>query len=120
MLNPLVVLTKRIRYNGQPAIVACDGKCSKAWGRCSRPSQQLSEDELDVEWLADHELGEAPSNPGTAEGRDVKPTHEGEELNTWCVRECERSDFAPELEQLKLRDFSQRHRRYPAGEQQCP
>ncbi len=77
------------RYCGQSVWLACDGQCNKAWGICARPSIQISEDPDDIVWLADHELGDAPEDPGTYEGgygKPIIPCH-----NKWCARQCERS-----------------------------
>lgn len=104
---------KTITYFMQPARVACDGKCGKAWGRNNRPRVKLSDDEDDFEWLADDELGEAPVDPGTYEGSDAKPigARGPEEMNKWCVRECERCTMTKAGEPdapLQLKDFSRR------------
>lgn len=79
-----------IGYFGQIARVNCDRRCNKAWGISSRPRVQLSANEDDYEFLADNELGRAPSDPGTYEGRDAKPLSPLQFPNRWCVRECER------------------------------
>lgn len=82
---------KIIQYMpGQPARVACDGLCTKAWGISCRPQEQLSDDDNDTVWHADGELGEAPADPGTAEGGHRKPPDASQFPNKWCVRECER------------------------------
>lgn len=98
-------LTRHIKYFGYSVVVACDGNCEKAWGNNSRPQVQLSDDPEDFAFLADDELGIAPADPGTYEGGDGKAPRS---LNRWCVRECERADFAPTLAQIKLPDFSKR------------
>ena len=84
------MIRKQITYFGQPAAVACDRKCEKAWGRSSRPEKQLSEDVDDYVYLSDAALGIAPRDPGTYEGDCGKPTTPEERMNKWCVRECER------------------------------
>ena len=71
---------KDIIYFGKSARVECDGNCKKAWGINSRPDKP------------DDELGAAPEDPGTYEGGHAKPK-EGEEMNKWCIRECERSSL---------------------------
>lgn len=79
-----------INYCGQPAKVACDEQCNKAWGASERPTISLSDNEDDFAWLADNELG-IP--------------------NKWCVRECERcamSNPGESKKPLALRDFSKR------------
>ena len=85
------MILKQIIYFGHPRTLICDAKCEKAWGINGRPRHQLSKDEDDYELLADHELGEAPADPGTYEGGHAKPQQRGERMNKWCCRECERS-----------------------------
>lgn len=100
-----------IQYFGQPAKVACDGNCQKAWGISVRPKIQLSIIEDDFAYLADGELGIAPVDPGTTEGRDRKPLSPAEFPNKWCVRQCERcvmSDPDNWQAPLALSDFSRR------------
>ena len=108
------ILISRGRFFGQLAILACDGNCAKAWGINGRPRVQLSDDEDDYESLADGELGDAPVNPGTSEGGELKPRilrH-----NKWCWRECERAQMTDpgEAAQVELRielpDWSRRIR----------
>lgn len=99
-------------YFGQPIIIVCDCRCEKAWGISNRPQLQLSDDENDSAYLADGELGEAPTHPGTWEGGEVKPlTPEGPH-NKWCARECERSVMIDPGEIFELPDFSQRYYNY--------
>lgn len=105
------VLAKRITYCGQSAVFACDLGCSKAWGINSRPRVQLSDDEDDVEWLADDEIGEAPADPGTYEGGDGKPCTTDDAPNKWCVRECERGSISlPSSDRVVTTDYSKRVR----------
>jgi hypothetical protein len=105
------VLAKSIQYCGQKAVFACDLVCSKAWGITSRPNLQLSEDEDDVEWLSDSELGDAPVDPGTYEGGHAKPRNTDEAPNKWCVRECERGSISlPGHDRVVTTDFSRRVR----------
>lgn len=104
-----------ITYFGQQAKVCCDGKCSKAWGINNRPRVRLSdnEDDYDYEYLADGELGDAPSDPGTYEGGHAKPSSSSEFPNKWCVRECERcrmSDPGKFAEPLEVKSFETRRR----------
>lgn len=96
------MLTKRITYFGQPAVIACDGRCDKAWGINGRPKKQLSKDEDDYVFKGDEELGTAPKPGKTrvlSEGGDCKPSDvpliDPEEMNKWCVRECERCYLSP-------------------------
>lgn len=88
------MITKKIMYLGQTITAVCDGKCSKAWGNNNRPKVYLTNEEDDPDnyyFLPDHELGEAPADPGTYEGGYGKPQSDDELMNKWCVRECERS-----------------------------
>ena len=107
------MIKKGIIFFGRSVTHACDGKCNKAWGRNSRPTAQLSDNEDDFAYLADDELGEAPIDPGTYEGRDGKPVGaEGpDDVNKWCVRECERAWMSPHGKpdaEPDLPDFSAR------------
>ena len=123
-IPPARRLEKRITFFGQPATVACDGRCSKAWGINTRPSVPLSDDdEDDFYWVPDDELGNAPSDPGTYEGGYGKPSsvQSAADMNKWCVRECERcamSDPGAADAPLKLRDFSER--RYNKPQRKVP
>lgn len=87
------MLVKSIFFCGSPVVIACDGKCTSAFGINSRPHVQLSDNEDDHADLADHELGIAPIDPGTYEGGEAKPTdyEDPKRQNKWCARECERS-----------------------------
>lgn len=96
------MLQKEIKWFRDQCILACDGKCHKAWGINNRPKRQLSEDEDDYEYLSDNELGEAPENPGTYEGGQEKNP---KSLNKWCARECERSKIFDMDEQIALKNF---------------
>jgi hypothetical protein len=100
--------TKKIRFMRHAIILACDGKCSKAWGLTSRPKEQFdSQDEDDYAFLADNELGDAPADTGTYEGIYGKPSGP-EEMNKWCARQCERClNFKPGSV-IHLPDFSHR------------
>ncbi len=89
------MITKKINYGG-PVTAVCDGKCNKAWGTNNRPKVYLHPegedgDPDDYYFLPDHELGEAPEDPGTYEGGHAKPVDDDDLMNKWCVRECERS-----------------------------
>ena len=97
-------LVTDIVYFGRPTRVACDRRCTKAWGVGSRPKVRLSDDPDDYVFLADHELGEAPADPGTYEGGEGKPMFP-ERHNKWCVRECERSAVGERGEMPELPDF---------------
>ena len=102
------MLAKQVKFFDNILILACDGKCNKAWGINSRPLNQLSDDDGDFEWLNDNELGDAPDDPQTYEGQHGKPQAWHERLNKWCARECERSIMARPNEAFELKDFSQR------------
>jgi hypothetical protein len=119
-IPPARSMEKRITFFGQPAKVACDGRCSKAWGINSRPTVQLSDDEDDYYSIPDGELGDAPADPGTYEGDCGKPlsVKSATDMNKWCVRECERcamSEPGAADKPLELRDFSQRRYNKPQG-----
>src|SRR5271170_7218772 len=91
------MIVKRITYFDKSATHACDGKCYKAWGINRRPSVQISDNVDDFAYLADDELGIAPTNPGTTEGGCGKPVgaRGPDDVNKWCVRQCERSWMSP-------------------------
>jgi hypothetical protein len=99
--------TKKILWFGEDATLACDGKCSKAWGSQRKKVELDINDPDDIAWLADDELGEAPADPGTREGGQAKPAGP-HDMNKWCARECERSGIFMAGEEVKLRDFSHR------------
>lgn len=104
------MIAKFIIYFDQPRILACDGKCTKAWGIGNRPEVQLSEDPEDTEYLSDGELGIAPDDPSTYEGGHAKPQNLDGRLNKWCCRECERSVMVRPGRDFVLPDFNQRVR----------
>lgn len=99
------MIHRKITYFGQPRVVACDALCGKAWGIHSRPRIEFDQDD-DYAFLADGELGIAPTDPGEYEGGDAKPTNAAQRLNRWCVRECERSEMAASLDEIVLHDFT--------------
>lgn len=110
------MITKAITYFGQRCVVACDGRCDKAWGINGRPYTQLSKVDDDYVYLGDDVLGAAPGPGETAiiaEGVDAKPSaaplNDGEQMNRWCVRECERSRIFEVGEPITIRDL-----RHPA------
>lgn len=105
---PDVVLRSELTFFYEPIVVGCDANCAKAWGISQRPKVQISQDEDDYAFLADHELGTAPADPGTYEGPHGKPQQVPERHNKWCVRECERSEMVDPGQPLELHDFSQR------------
>lgn len=113
------MISKQIVYFGQSAILACDGKCTKAWGaNGKRPQIDFDpDDEDDFAYLADNEVGEAPVNPGTYEGGEGKPQGPSARLNKWCARECERSTIVPPGKDIVLPDFSKRVYNCPSRQQ---
>ncbi|MCT4662730.1 MAG: hypothetical protein N4A40_12785 [Tissierellales bacterium] len=98
-----------ITYFGKQVWAECDRKCNKAWGKSSRPKYLLNKEDPDEFCYAtDDELGQAPLNPGTYENGEAKQ-YFGSELNTWCIRECERCSKSSSLEEDPiLSDFSKR------------
>jgi hypothetical protein len=106
------MISTEIRWFDRMAILACDGKCSKAWGINCRPEISFDDEDLDdTAYLADDELGDAPEDPGTYEGFQAKPIDQ--KHNKWCARECERSVICEAGEDLELPDFSQRRYNQP-------
>ncbi len=114
-------LQKKILYHGLPSILACDGRCDKAWGINNRPrlyfQESLTEPRAlakgeeprhddDYVYIGDGELGIAPADPGTYECDDGKPSATPligpSHMNKWCARECERSDIVEEGEIIRL------------------
>lgn len=122
------MIAKGILMFGHPCVLICDAQCSKAWGANNRPRVYLGDPDLkvfplqdgqqypdhetvdldDYAFLADHELGQAPIDPGTYEGDEGKPISLSERLNKWCARECERSEVVDDGEPFELPDFSKR------------
>ena len=102
------MISRTINYCGQTITLACDAQCHKAWGINGRPRVQISVEEDDYAFLADHELGMAPVNPGTYEGGHGKPQEESQRLNKWCARECERSCFTHDGNLMEIPDFDER------------
>ena len=102
------MIKKEITSFGEKIIIACDENCEKAWGINTRPKVQLDENNGDdYYFLADGELGIAPTEPGTYEGGHVKK----DRLNKWCFRECERcyiSDSGDSIYELNNSDFTKR------------
>lgn len=108
-------MEKIITYCGRSKKIACDEACHKAWGINHRPRIEFDEnDEDDYAFLADSELGEAPTDPGTYEGGDAKPISKAEIPNKWCVRECERCVMVALYEEVQLIDFNQRQYNMPS------
>jgi len=117
------MITKQIVAYGKQVVLACDGQCNKAWGFNGRPQLFFMEggppralrkgeeprDYDDYVWVGDDELGEAPADPGTYEGGHGKPSGtpitDGDRMNKWCFRECERSSSFNPNEPILLRDL---------------
>jgi hypothetical protein len=100
------MIQKEILYCGVRAVLACDGRCDKAWGINGRPRLRFvaSDDNFDDDYIfaSDDSLGTAPGpgdTVGFSEGGDTKPSatrhNEPTMLNKWCARECERSALVP-------------------------
>jgi hypothetical protein len=103
------VLTKEIVFFGKACILACDQQCEKAFGWQERPKISLDpNDEEDVVWLSDSEVGMAPIDTGWYEGGCAKPTCEAEKLNKWCARSCERSTIVEIGEEIHLENWAER------------
>lgn len=102
------MLKKEINAYGFKCLLACDGKCEKAYGWNNRPYIKLSDDEDDKQWLSDNEVDNAPMNTGVYEDGHGKPQNDEEKLNKWCFRECERSETFKLSEEISLLDWSKR------------
>lgn len=120
-------MPKKIWAGGN--VLECDGRCDKAWGINGRPKLFYGEEEEkkgdekprplkkgeeprdvdDYVYVRDSELGLAPGpgeTVGLSEGTHMKPSGtplgegDGERMNKWCARECERSGWGetPDLE----------------------
>ena len=93
-----------IMYMGEPATVACDELCHKAWGFHSRPKLFLDENKDDYKFMSDDEFDIAPY-PDTIEGTEKKPKRVKSRLNRWCVREFERCYIGPPDNEIVLPTF---------------
>lgn len=116
------MIVKRLKFFGQDATHACDGRCDKAWGNNTRPRVPArtpgyqGDPEDDYAFKSDGELGIAPADPGTYEGGHGKPSNARgpEDINKWCVRECERTwlsppgspNATPELPDFSVRQYN--------------
>lgn len=106
------MIQKQILFCGNETIMACDGRCDKAWGINGRPKVMLSENEDDYVYKPDSELGTAPG-PGETdcleEGGHLKPSAtpitDARLMNKWCARECERSSMFDPGKPVLLRDL---------------
>jgi len=123
----VMMISKRGRFYGQYDVMACDGRCDKAWGINGRPRLYFMEegepprvlhqeespiDEDDYVYWKDSELGVAPGpceTRGASEGGECKPSTapltDGSRMNKWCLRECERSETFKEGDPIVLRDL---------------
>lgn len=72
----------KILYGGKRVVVSCDRRCDIAWG---------------INWRGE-KVPPAPADPGTYEGGHAKPASPDHFPNKWCVRECERSTIAHDVE----------------------
>lgn len=85
------MLTKKVQLHLNIVVLACDGRCDKAWGMNVRPMR----DEEQRLYATDDELGTAPPSP-IREGGDSRPSDtalsdaDAHLMNKWCARECER------------------------------
>lgn len=104
------MLKKQIRFFGQDVVLACDGRCDKAWGINGRAQVRLGEDADDYVFVPDSALGSA-EYPQTWEGLAMEgrpsdePLADAEQMNRWCARECERSGIFKLDEPVVLRDL---------------
>lgn len=111
------MLVKQIVFLGGARLLACDGRCHKAWGIQARPRRALSSAEDDFVYLGDDVLGTAPG-PGkteiVSEGVDCKPSavaldvSNAQRMNRWCARQCERVrifEVGVEVSPLRLPDM---------------
>ena len=126
-LHTPFMLTKQITFFGEQQVIACDGRCDKAWGINGRPHRKLSEDPDDTVDLPDSALGTAPGPGYTntfSEGCDCKPSAvaircdgtQGYRMNRWCCRECERSVIVKPGEPIELRDMEHPRPNVPRSE----
>lgn len=110
-----------------PVTVTCDGRCDKAWGLNGRPMKYFGDPEKDPDdyvFLPDDKLGKAPF-PYTAEGGHMRPSNvpltDGEKMNKWCARECERSRVQPRGTLLTIPNMKDPipnlHKRHPRRKQ---
>lgn len=87
------MITARWTYFDHPLTAACDERCDKAWGMMDRP--HVVPDDHESPYVADDDLGDAPTVVGSWEGRHTKPATPEDRLNKWCVRACERCWWSP-------------------------
>lgn len=121
------MIQKQIRGYGKDLTIACDGRCDKAWGINGRPRLYFQEvghpprplingeepkNDDDHVYMGDDELGTAPGpgkTKGVSEGGHLKPSAtpltDGELMNKWCFRECERGETFEREEPIVIRDL---------------
>ena len=97
---------KQIGWFGRKVTLACDAKCSHAWGR-RRPKRMLSDDCDDFESVSDDEAGPCPFSGMDldSDGDEMKPDGPGGK-NKWCARSCERSVIVEVDDPIVLPDWS--------------
>lgn len=125
------MIQKPIVFFGEDLILACDGRCDKAWGTNGRPRRffgDAEEEPDDYVYLPDSALGTAPGpgeTVGMSEGGHLKPSAvpltDGSRMNKWCARECERSEKVKPGALIVLDDMedpipNMPHRRTPGQE----
>ncbi len=105
------MIQKSIRFFGEPYTIACDGRCDKAWGINGRPRHYFQSQEVapdDYVYLPDSWLGTAPF-PETYEGGYGRPcdgqNEDGNTMNKWCTRECERSKLSNPGDPVEIKDM---------------
>ena len=114
------MIVKEITCFGKRSLIACDGKCNKAWGMNGhRPRIQFDPDDPDdFAYYSDDFLGEAPEHSDVWECCDTKPSCSEDRLNKWCARECERSVIVENKDNsvisIELPDFSSLHYNIPS------
>jgi hypothetical protein len=104
------MLTRKVTMYGAPCVLACDGRCDKAWGINRRPKRQLSADVDDYVFLGDAELGTVGERT-TWEGGEGRPSNlalrpeDSARMNKWCARECKRCTVVGPSDPIRLRDL---------------
>ena len=112
----------RTRPPDSGEVVACDGRCEKAWGINGRPKVDLSDVADDCAWVPDQNLRNAPGPGQTAilsEGGHLKPNPSNAAWklqSKWCLRECERSVWVKPGELPALPDFTRPLQNIPEEE----
>jgi hypothetical protein len=106
------LIQREIQYFGSRCLLACDGRCDKAFGINGRPRHMFVPEDIepdDYVYLGDDHVGVAPDPGKTAtisEGDEMKPSavphSDASLLNKWCARECERSTIVKVGEPVEL------------------